>query len=336
MDYEILRETLRITLDEVAFRKDETTGDNISIVHKSQEDLKAYLEENTSISDDEKAKYYSKFLTDIVTGVTIQAINVAGQAPLMDAQIDTLRAETAQKIISMQNEDKARMNDSAVNVAKAKADIESLIPAQVSKINAEIAALAKDAELKAKEIAIKEAELPLMQAQVLTEQQKVLAMQAETALKEAELPIREKQLEIETSKLELMEAEMEIKLKEIPLKEAQVKIAEQDVKLKEKQVELTGAEIKLKEKDQDLKEQELDNMRDMMGFERDKIMIALRELGLKTEETRGRLKLTEAQSRLTEQQADAVRDSLELQKEIEEARNEKDISVAEIYVGAKA
>lgn len=334
MDYEVLRETLKATLDEVAFVKDEDDN-NISILGKAQSDLKEFLENNTSISDDEKAKHFSSFLTNVITGVTTQAIIAAGDAPLKDAQIDTMRAESTQKILSMQNEDKARMNDSAVNVVRAKAEVETLVPAQVSKLRAEITALEKDAIIKEKEIAIKEAEIPLKEAQVLTEQERVLSMQAETAVREAELPLKEAQLDIALKDAELKEKEIAIREAELPLKEAQAEIAKSDVKLREQQIEVARSDVKLKEAEIELRETEIDISKDQIKLEEQKVDLMKQEVVIKQAEMQYRSQLSTAQAFLAKEQAVAVSTSLNMQHDIEEARNQKDISVAEIYAGGK-
>lgn len=291
MDYSILRETLATTLDEIAFKLD-NDGNNISIINKAQNDLKDYLENNTSISDDEKAKNYARFLTDTITGVTIQAIQVAGQAPLQSAQIDTMVAESAQKIISMQNEDKARLNDSAVNVAKAKAEIETLMPAQILKINAEILSLNKEVELKSKEIELREAELPFKEAQVLSEQKRLELMQAE-------LPLREAQALLEAKKIELMATD-------ILLKEKNITMEDKKIDLMEVQTEQEGVKI---------------------GLMQAQTEIEYAKLGLNAEQIR----LTAMEAEYKKAQMQAVEKAGELNKEIEKEKNETQITIAEIY-----
>ncbi len=164
--------TLEVILNTVAFKEDES-GINISILGKAKDDLSDFLSEHTAISDDEKAKRISDFFTNTIMSVTTQAIMVAGQSPLQDAQIisagkdDTNKHnESVQKVVSMKNEDKARLNNSAVQVSKAKIEIESLIPAQIQQ-------MAEDINLKKAQTKLEEARIPLLSAQVDNERQQL-------------------------------------------------------------------------------------------------------------------------------------------------------------------
>ena len=217
-----LQATLSTILEEVAFKQD-ASGNNVSILARAKEDLDRFLTEHTSISDDEKAKRIYDFFTNTITSVTTQAIIVAGQAPLQDAQIateaqkvasmqidDTNKTnESTQKIISMQNDDKAKLNNSAVNVAKAKAEIETLIPAQVLSIN-------KDVEIKAKQLITEDKKLDLMDKDLIIKQ-------AQADLEASKVPLYQAQADNERAKVGLTAQQVRVSAMEVQYKLAQLK-----------------------------------------------------------------------------------------------------------------
>ena len=332
MDYDVLRETLKVTLDEVAFKSDPADPTkNISILGRAQEDLKTFLEENTSISDDEKAKRYSEFLTNIITSVTTQAIMVAGEAPFRDAQAKTLEAETAQKIlsmvindtnqtnesvqkvISMQNDDKAKLNNSAVNVAEAKAKIETLMPAQIQQITADIAHKVAQTALEGKKIEIAEKDIEL-------KIQEIPLRVAQVAIEEKKIDLMDKQLLSEDKKITIMEKEIAIKEQELPLKIAQAEVEQKKLLIMDKDILIKGEEILIK------KEQALS--------ERQKVQLMIAQ----TEIERAKMGLTQQQIRVSAMEVEykmaqimAIQQASIVNKEIEEAKNRTQKEVAEIY-----
>lgn len=256
-----LQTTLNEILETVAFLKDDD-GNDISILGRAKIDLNDFLDTHTSISDDEKAKRIYDFFTNTITNVTVQAIQVAGQAPLQEAQIQTMQDETAQKIASMQiddtnktnesvqkiqsmqNDDKAKLNNSAVNVAKAKAEIETLIPAQVNEINKNVALkdveiatetkkldiADKDILIKQAQISLEEAKLPLYNAQTDNEIKKldiadkdILLKQAQVGIEEAKIPLYNAQADNERAKIGLTAQQVRVSATEVQYKLAQLK-----------------------------------------------------------------------------------------------------------------
>jgi len=221
-----LQSTLTEILDTVAFIKD-ADGNDISILGKAKQDLDNFLTDHTSISDDEKAKRIYDFFTNTITNVTVQAIAVAGQTPLQDAQIQTMKDETAQKIASMQiddtnrtnesvqkiesmkNDDKAKLNNSAVNVAKAKAEIETLMPVQIQEIT-------KNIELKTKEIEAEDKKLDIMDKDILIKE-------AQVGLEEAKIPLYQAQADNERAKVGLTAQQVRVSATEVQYKLAQLK-----------------------------------------------------------------------------------------------------------------
>ena len=237
-----LKSTLKDILDVVAFQKDED-GNEISILAKAKVDLNKFLDEHTSISDDEKAKRIYDFFTNTITNVTVQAIAVAGQTPLQDAQIQTMKDETTQKVnsmriddtnktnesvqkvISMQNEDKARLNDSAVNVAKAKAEIETLIPVQVQEITKKLELMDNDIIIKQAQVDLEKEKIPLMQAQTANETKKLDLM-------DKDIGIKEQQALVEAEKVSLMNAQTANETKKLGLTQQQIRVSATEVQYK--------------------------------------------------------------------------------------------------------
>ena len=185
-----------------------------SVIKNAEQMLKVYLETNTSITDNDKAALYAKFLTDTTTNALTQTIMAALQLTLEggvnDQKILNMQGELAiaqaqsdkdiavkdaqisvdnQKIASMQAEDTARRNEVAAKVAKAKIEIEQLIPSQ-------IALNEKEIEIRSKDLLIKDQALAV-------ETKKVLIMDKDIALKD-------KQVSIEEAKLPLMRAQAQL------------------------------------------------------------------------------------------------------------------------------
>ena len=245
MDFDILRQTLEVTLDEVAFKKDDNDED-VSILSKAESNLKAYLDDQTSITDDEKARRYAEFLTNTITSVVTQAISIAGDAPLRDAQIATEQQKIAsmqnedainsaqsnkdlqvkdaqiaveqQKVISMQNEDKARANEVAAKVAKTKFEIETLLPAQVATENKK---------------------LELMSAQVQTELKKLEMMGKEISLKDKDLSLKDKEINIK----EIM---AQVEAEKVPLMRYQAANERIKAQLTKQQIGVAAMEVQYK------------------------------------------------------------------------------------------
>ena len=355
-----VKETLNEILDTVAFQKD-ADGNEISILAKAKEDLEEFLSEHTSISDDEKAKRISDFFTNTITNVTVQAIMVAGQAPLQDAQIaeiqqDTINKtnESVQKVISMQNEDKARLNDSAVNVAKAKADIETLIPAQVQEINKNIAikdkellqadkkldimdkditlketqntielkkvdVMTQDIAVKTAQVNIEEKKLPLIEAQTNVETKKLDIMAQDELIKKQEVDIKTKQVDIETKKLDLMDKDILLKGKQVVLEEKKIPLMEAQTNVETKKLDLMEKDIAVKQSQIDLDAEKIPLMQTQLETEQEKLGL----LSAQSLSELEKIQLLSAQTR-------AVGRSLEVNRDIEHCKCETSLKIAEI------
>jgi len=278
MDLQDFTGIIRATMDEVAF------GNDGSVAAKAEEQLKTFLDENTSITDDQKAQIYANFLQQIVTTTINQAIGAALQLPVNQKQIDVMERETAikeaqgekelelksvqidvmrgelavkeaikdsdiavneQKIASMRAEDEARKNDVAARVARAKVEIEQLIPSQVAlnrkdveirdvqlRIEEENLVLRqKDVELREKELEIESQKIPLIAAQTLVEQKRATLMDAQVQIENRKIDLTEAQVEIERSKISLVEAQAGVERVRAELIAAQVKELEERLKL---------------------------------------------------------------------------------------------------------
>ncbi len=209
-----VKETLNEILNTVAFEKD-ADGNETSILYKAKTDLGEFLSEHTSISDDEKAKRISDFFTNTITNVTVQAIMVAGQAPLQDAQIAEIQQETinktnesVQKVISMQNDDKANLNNSAVNVAKAKAEIETLMPTQIQEIQKNIEFKSKQIETETKQLEIADKDISLKEQQIGIEAEKIPLMQAQTDSERAKIGLTRQQVRVSATEVQYKLAQL--------------------------------------------------------------------------------------------------------------------------------
>lgn len=201
-----LEQTLTAILDVVAFKVD-TNDNNVSILGKAKEDLDKFLTDHTSISDDEKAKRISDFFTNTIISVTTQAIQVAGQAPLQEVQIQTMQDETAQRIESMKVDDKAKLNDSAVRVAKAKAEIETLLPAQVNQIQSDAAYKDILASLESKKIEIADKDIQLKAKQLEESDKKLDLMDQQIQQEGFKQLLTSQQINTETQRVALLKAQ---------------------------------------------------------------------------------------------------------------------------------
>ncbi len=167
----------------------------------SEQKMKEFLEQNTDITDTDKAKIYADFLTNITTTSLQQTLSNAKEIALEHGLREAQTATEAQKVISMQNEDadrarevtqkiismqeqdKARNAEVASLVAKTKIEIEQKIPAEIEALRAE-------ADLKKQEVKLKEAQLQL---------------------EKAKTKLTEKQIQIESSRLDILREELELK-----------------------------------------------------------------------------------------------------------------------------
>lgn len=309
MDLELYKDTLRATIEEVL-----TKGDD-SIIKSSNAELVAFFNNNaTSLTDDVKARYYSDFLTTTVTSTITQAIQVAGNIAL---QYELEKPVNEQKIISMQNEDLVNRNRVAMEMAKAKIEIEQLIPAQVDKMRADADVAIKELEVKVYQL---EQMLPLEKAK--------LEATTNLAIKELEFKTieLEQKLPVEIARIEADLAMMEQK---VLIEKEQLKLAKEELQIKKAQMKLTEAEI-------DLKREQIRQGIEQLLLEQKKVTLMDYELQMKMKDAEAQRELVGAQTSLANNQSEAVMKSLEVQYQIEEARNEKDVAVAEIYVGAKA
>ncbi|WP_456390340.1 hypothetical protein [Hydrogenimonas sp.] len=207
MDLSLYTQVIEETLQKINF-------DTGSVMNKAEEQVKSFLEENTSITDNEKAAIYANFLTQTTTNVVTQvltaATQIALQAPVNEQQIASMQGELSieqaqsdkdlmvkdsdiavntQKVLSMQAEDEARKNEVAAKVAKAKVEIEQLIPSQIA--------------INEKQLQVEDKKLTLMDSEIESEAKKLVLMDKELALKE-------RQIEIEGAKKPLIEAQTKV------------------------------------------------------------------------------------------------------------------------------
>lgn len=257
------------------------TGDD-SILSKSKVTLKEYLDNNTSLTDNEKAGTFAKFMTEITTSVMTQAINAAVQlsleTPLNDQKVKNFAGElllagnksvsdisvNTQTIASSKNRDIIAKNEVATKIATAKAQVEVLIPAQVDEIRENIKLKAKSIELEAKktelmekditlkgkqvslmgvQISLEKVRIPLMKAQALVEQKKVSLMAVQVSTELKKVGLMGKQLLVEAEKIPLMIAQTANEVAKTELTRQQVGVEKSKIKLQKAEIDLRYADI---------------------------------------------------------------------------------------------
>jgi hypothetical protein len=264
MDLQNYSEIIRKTMEEVAF------GNPDSVASKAEAQLKEFLETNTSIPDDQKAQVYANFLQQIVTTTINQAINAALQLPINQKQIEVMEREVSvkealkdsdiavnqQKIASMQAEDEARKNEVAAKVARAKIEVERVIPSQ-------IALNEKQAEAERERIEILKTENDIKKEELKETAKKLKIMDAQVEVEKKRVEVMAKEAEIAREKIPLIRAQAEVEEKKVGLMEAQTKIEQKRIPLVEKQIEAEQANIELTKARTDIEKEKLE-------FERDK------------------------------------------------------------------
>ena len=322
--------------------------DQNSVVKNAEQMLKGYLETNTSITDNDRATIYAKFLTDVTTNAVTQSITAAMQLALdgavndqkvlnMQGELSIAQAQSDkdlevkasqiavdnQKIASMQADDTAKRNEVAAKVAKAKIEIEQLIPSQIHLNEKElqvkdkqllyedqrIAVLQKDTEIKTKQVAIEEAKIPLMKAQAQVEAKKVDLMKEQVSVEREKVPLMQAQAQTEQKKVGLMEVQIEQEREKLPLLQKQVAVETAKIPLMEAQANTEAEKAKLIGK--------------QTQVESEKIPLQQAEVALRYADVVYR-----------QRQAQTVQDSLIVNERIEARRNETQIKIATIQAAA--
>jgi hypothetical protein len=261
MDLTIYENAIKKTLDVVNF-------DDNAIMKRANDQIRAFLNDNTSITDDQKASVYSEFLSSTTTAVVTEAVRAAMelalQGPVNDANIIKIQTETAiaqaqsdkdlavkdsdiavnsQKIESMKADDIAKKNEVAAKVAKAKIEIEQLIPSQVALNEKDIAVKDKELALRDKQITVEENRAQLMAKQVEIEGEKIPLMQAQVSVEQAKIPLMEAQAQVESQKVSLMEQQTEVEAKKVVVMEKDALIKEKQVDVEAKRVAVMEAQV---------------------------------------------------------------------------------------------
>jgi len=307
------KQIIKDTMEEVAFANPD------SVASKAEVKLKEFLDNNTAIPEDEKAKVYANFLQNIVVTTINQAIQAALQLPVNEKQIEIMERETQvkeaikdsdiavnnQKIASMQAEDEARRNEVAAKVAKAKVEIEQLIPSQIALNEKELQIKDKQLQIEDKKIALAEKQvelegekIPLMKAQTEVEKAKIPLMQAQSQVEQRKVDLMAKEVEVETRKVDLMEAQVDIEKAKKPLIEAQTLVEQKRAVLTENEADLTKTKIPLTEAEITL--------------------------------TKAKTDVAYWDAIMKNKQADTMIKSLDINKEIEKCKCETNLKIAQI------
>lgn len=242
MDLTAYKQIIKETMEAVAF------ADPQSAASKAEAKIKQYLDENTAIPDDKKAELYANFMQQIVVTTINQAIQAALQLPVQEKQAAVLESEVqvnAQKIASMQAEDAARKNEVAAKVARAKYEIEQLLPSQVALNQKEVEIKQRQVEIAQKELAIKGEEVALARAKTELLKAQVNAEKAKIEVEKRHNELLLRQVQVEERKIPLMEAEAELQKQKAKLTEKQVAMADKEMALKEQEVELTKKKVEV-------------------------------------------------------------------------------------------
>ena len=282
-----------------------------SVLSDAESKLKTFLETNTSISDNEKAQVYSKFLTDVVTNSINSALQSATNIMLQQAKIeqeiasmqieDQIKQEQsakdlevkAQQIASMKAQDEINKNKVAGELAKIKYEVEHLMPAQVDNI-------IKDTQIKDKELELKQEDIELKKKQVELANKEVTVKEAEIQIKKAEVDISRSELQIKQAQIPLVQAQAETEKAKAFL------VGQQGITEQYNQDLVKANKDQILENINKLKKEE-----DLLDYQKD---------------------LTNAERNLKDQQAVAVLRALDVNKEIEMCKCRTQLEIASLQV----
>jgi hypothetical protein len=318
MDLQLYEQVITSTLENVSLNTD-------SILEKTHTKLKQYLEENTSITDDKKASIYAEFLANTTTSVVTEAVRSAMQialdGPVNDATIQKITTETTiaqaqsdkdlavkdseisvngQKIASMQEEDIARKNEVAAKVAKAKIEIEELIPSQVALNQKELTVKDKEIQIREKQVlveekraGVEEAKIPLMQAQANVETQKVALMVQQTSVEEKKVSLMDKEValkaesvNVEREKVGVMKAQVQAEQAKIPLIQAQTDMERARAAVEEKKVPLIIKQTEVEGKKIPMMEAQIETEKEKLKLTREEIQLRMADILYRREQAR--------------------------------------------------
>ncbi len=210
-DEELYKKVLTTTNAHIA-----TNDDGIFTVSETK--MKTFLEENTSISDTEKAQIYSNFLTNIATASLQQTLSNAKEIALeqsfKDAQIASMEAETTREG-SLANANIANMAGELA-IKRVQSDKDLLVKdAQIASSNAETGLRQAEIMLRGAEVQLEKAKTRLTDKQIDLESEKVDLMREELELKKAMSDIEKEKLELNKNesgaKIEALDAETRLK-----------------------------------------------------------------------------------------------------------------------------
>jgi len=285
-----------------------TSSDN-SIFSQAQNELKTFLEQQTSITDNEKAQAYAQFLTQLVTtsieSVVTSATQISLQKDEVAQRIASMQAEDAikkaqsdkdltvkdQQIASMKAHDSAENSRVAGELSDIKYKIETYYPAQVNAINADISYKNTQTSLVSKEIQVKE-------AQIAVEKNQAENVRADINLKQAQLKVEQEEIQLKQAQIPVFTAQATTEQARSSLLYAQATTEQANANLIKANTALTDANI-------------------------GKIGV---ESKLLTAETQTQI----AEANLKTQQATAVLQALDVNKEIERCKCETQLKIASI------
>jgi hypothetical protein len=309
-------------------------SDTDSILKEAEGLVKAYLEENTRITDDERANIYAKFVTDVTTTAITQAITASAQLALEgavnDQKVLSMQGELAlaeaknvseilvdtQKITSMQNEDTARRNEVATKVAKAKIEVEQLIPSQININQKELEIKDKDLQIKDKSLEVETKRVDIMTQDIALKTKQVLTEDKKVAL-------MGEQLNVEKEKVPLMKAQALLETKKVSLMEVQIETEREKVTLMEKQVLIEVAKLPL--------------MEAQTANELERVKLTVEQTAVEASKVRlqkAEVELRYADVYYRQQQAQTVAQSLIVNERIENNKNETQLKIATIQASS--
>ena len=264
----------------------------------SETKMKEFLEQNTDITDTDKAKIYADFLTNITTTSLQQTLNNAQTIVLENDFKEAQTATETQKVISMKAED---------DVRKAQSDKDLLVKdAQISTETQKVISMKAEDEDRARETT-----------------QKIASMIEQDKARNAEVAslVAKTKIEVEQkipAEIDALKAEAELKKQEAKLKETQLQLERARTRLTERQIEIESARLEI--------------LRGELDLKREMNQIEIEKMKFFKNESAGKIALMEADMYLKQAQTGAVSTSIATNLDIEREKMRTQIEVATIYV----
>ncbi len=297
---------------------DEITNEGYSIFENIRAKFDLYLDNATSLSDDEKMKYRADFLSGFATQCVNQILQNAAQIAL---EIDLKEAQARSEIAEAQTK-------------------EAMSPYQIEKIKAEteIAIIErdnKDAQLKEqiKNIASDTAK-NAAQTHNLGIEGEILGIERDYKARmiEAELRYKQAQADLAAAELEIKKIELEIRKLELPIKQLELELKRVQMQIAQAELDIKKQELEISKNELELKKQELEIRRESLALDRKRYVLERDRTKAQVEQAGAQVQVLKEEAYLRNQQAGAVASSLATQVQIKKIEAQKDIDVTAMQV----